>query len=73
MPFYDFKCEENHISETLTSFDAMQMGIDCPICGKHAQRIFSINDVRPSYGYEMTRFAQREKKRLSKDKLNGHI
>ena len=73
MPFYDFKCEENHITEELVSYDAMQMGIKCPVCGKHAKRIYSINDVRPSYGYEMTRFAMREKKRLSKDKFNGHI
>jgi hypothetical protein len=51
----------------------MKMGIECPKCGKPAQRIYSINDVRPSYGYEMTRFAMREKKRLSKDKFNGHI
>ncbi len=71
MPFYDFKCKENHVSEKLCSYDEMQMGIECPICKKPAQRIFSINDVRPSYGYEMTRFAMREKKR--KDKLNGHI
>jgi len=73
MPFYDFKCKNNHVSETLTSYDAMQKGIDCPICGKHAERIFSINDLRPSFGYDSTRFNQREKKRLSKDKFNGHI
>jgi hypothetical protein len=61
------------VSEELRSYDEMKMGIECPKCGKPAQRIYSINDVRPSYGYEMTRFAMREKKRLSKDKFNGHI
>ncbi len=73
MPFYDFKCEENHVTEELRSYAEMQKGISCPKCGKPAQRIFSINDLRPSYGYDSTRFNQREKKRLSKDKFNGHI
>ena len=73
MPFYDFKCEQNHVSEELRSYDEMKMGIECPKCGKPAKRIYSINDVRPSYGYEMTRFAMRERKRKSKDKFNGHI
>jgi len=73
MPFYDFKCEQGHINEELCSYDEMQMGIECPKCGKSANRIYSINDVRPSYGYEMTRFSMRERKRKSKDKFNGHI
>ena len=73
MPLYDFKCKQNHVSEKLCSYDEMQMGTKCIECGKPAQLIYSINDVKPSYGYEMTRFAMREKKRLSKDKFNGHI
>ena len=73
MPFYDFKCEQGHINEELCSYDEMQMGIECPKCGKSAKRIYSINDVRPSYGYEITRFSMRERKRKSKDKFNGHI
>ena len=73
MPFYDFKCKENHVTEENISYTDMQKGIDCPICGKHAKRIFSINELRPSFGYESTRWTQREKKRLSKDKFNGHI
>jgi len=73
MPFYDFKCEQNHISEEITSYNDMKKGIDCPKCGEHAQRIYSINDIRPSFGSDMTRFSMRERKRLSKDKFNGHI
>ena len=73
MPFYDFKCEDNHVSEELRSYDEMKMGIECPKCGKKATRIYSINDIRPSFGYDTTKFTMREKKRLSKDKFNGHI
>ena len=73
MPFYDFKCKENHVSEKLTSYDEMKMGIECPKCGKPAERIYSINELRPSFGYDSTIWTQREKKRQSKDKFNGHI
>ena len=38
MPFYDFKCEQNHVSEELRSYDEMKMGIECPKCGKPATR-----------------------------------
>ena len=73
MPFYDFKCKENHITEENISYTDMQKGIKCSECGQHAERIYTINSLRPSYGYDSTRFNQREKKRLSKDKFNGHI
>jgi|TARA_R110002020_G_scaffold245793_1_gene459503 putative FmdB family regulatory protein len=73
MPFYDFKCKENHVTEENISYTDMQKGIKCSECGQHAERIYSINSLRPSYGYDSTRFNQREKKRLSKDKFNGHI
>ena len=73
MPFYDFKCKENHVTEENISYTDMQKGIKCSECGQHAERIYTINSLRPSYGYDSTRFNQREKKRLSKDKFNGHI
>ena len=40
MPFYDFKCEDNHVSEELRSYDEMKMGIECPKCGKR-ETVFS--------------------------------
>ena len=73
MPFYDFKCKENHVTEENISYTDMQKGIKCSKCGQHAERIYSINSLRPSFGYESTRWTQREKKRLSRDKFNGHI
>ena len=73
MPFYDFKCKENHVTEENISYTDMQKGFKCSECGQHAERIYSINSLRPSFGYESTRWTQREKKRLSKDKFNGHI
>ena len=65
MPFYDFECNNKHITEEITSYSDMQKGIKCPECGEKAERVISINSVRPSFGYEMTRFNMREQKRKS--------
>ena len=45
MPFYDFKCKENHVTEENISYTDMQKGIKCSKCGQHAERIYSINSL----------------------------
>jgi len=66
MPFYDFECKNKHTTEEIVSYSDMQEGIKCPECGEKAERVISINsNIRPTFGYDMARFNQREKHRKS--------
>ncbi len=66
MPFYDFVCNSKHTFEEHCSYEQSKKGFECPECGKKAKRIYSINkNIKPTFGYDMTRFNQREKHRKS--------
>tara|TARA_R110002124_G_C8682270_1_gene492234 strand:- start:168 stop:401 length:234 start_codon:yes stop_codon:yes gene_type:complete len=65
MPTYDFQCANKHITEAIVHYSEMKEGIDCPECDNKAERIFSVSDANPTFGYEMTQWNQREKHRKS--------
>jgi len=65
MPYYDFKCTNEHITETLCSYSEMEKGIDCPVCQNKSERIFSVTPVKPTFGYAETIWNQREQHRKS--------
>jgi len=74
MPTYDFQCKNKHVTETIVSYSEMKKGIDCPECNKKAERIYSLAESapRPSFGYDMAIWNNREKHRKSMkgDQLN---
>lgn len=63
MPYYDFQCSNEHITEQICSYSKMKEGIDCPDCSEKAERIYSVSEVRPTFGYETSIFNQREQHR----------
>ena len=63
MPFYDFQCNSDHTFEEQCSYEQSKLGFECPECGKKAKRIYSVNNIKPTFGNQDTRFNQREKYR----------
>ena len=80
MPYYDYECKNGHVFEELCSYKEREIKKDCPDCGTKGEVIMTINNIRPTYGYESTIWNQRERKRNNetkngkyKDKFSGHI
>lgn len=45
-PFYEYRCDREHLSEIHVSLTSRPTEIKCPVCGKPAQRIVS-KQLRP--------------------------
>jgi len=67
MPTYDFQCKNKHVTEAIVNYSDMKKGIDCSDCDEKALRIFSFaeSSPRPTFGYDMSKFNQREQHRKS--------
>jgi|TARA_R110000744_G_C19256323_1_gene550849 putative FmdB family regulatory protein len=65
MPHYDFQCKNKHITEELVNYSEVKKGIDCPECNEKAERIYSVSNFKPTFGYDATIWNQREKHRKS--------
>jgi putative FmdB family regulatory protein len=39
---YDFKCDQDHVSEVTCSMDEIPPTVDCATCGEEAQRVFNV-------------------------------
>lgn len=41
MPNYEYRCEQGHRFDRLTSFDKFDKQLDCPTCGRTSYRQFA--------------------------------
>lgn len=53
-PRYDWRCEDGHMHEGVSSYERRDDPRTCPTCGKPAQRLFPFTHSPPSgvYSYE---------------------
>lgn len=70
MPFWSYKCEDDHVTESVSSYDTREEPIKCSECGKEASFVqtfctnFQFGDSYNSFGADRHRWNLRENKRL---------
>lgn len=51
MPRYNWKCDDGHLSEGISTYEKRDEPRDCPVCGKEATRQFPLTHSPPSGVY----------------------
>lgn len=70
MPIWNYKCENEHITEHMCSYDTREEPIECSECGKEANFTqsyctnFQFGENYESFGADRHRWNLRENKRL---------
>lgn len=53
-PLFDFRCQRNHVTTDLRSYEQRDRPLTCPTCGEPTERLFPRTHSPPSgvYSYE---------------------